>query len=310
MEVTEETAAKTEKQGFSLKKLFQGFSLKSLYKDLGPVRIILLSVFSLGIIIGAYNSIRIIHRNSSARRAYSELSVGSVNTASKGIQEDIEEYILPEAAEETQPVQRNRLCSMNFTELREINPEICAWLTGPGTGIDYPVMRPDNNDFYLNHLYNGKYNEIGALFVNYLNIDPFHDGNTVIFGHNIMNGTMFHVLNDYQSQDFYEACPTMMLYTPEGDFLIEFICGTIEDAGKSFLKLNFQDDEELFEYVGALRQRSTFVSPVELQPGDRLVSLCTCSETRANSRYLLVGRLVELYEPVARFDEVLDYSTD
>ena len=124
---------------------------------------------------------------------------------------------------------------MDFKELQEDYPEISA----AELGIDYPVMHTNDNEYYLTHLPDGSFNKNGALFIDCNNEYMFRDRNTVIYGHNMSNGAMFHSLNGYQEQNFYEECPTMMLYTPEGDYRIELLCGTIEDGDYSFVKYNF-----------------------------------------------------------------------
>ena len=151
----------------------------------------------------------------------------------------------------------------------------------------------------MDHLYNGERNSSGTIFVDYHNKGDFSDRNTAIYGHHMKNGTMFGTLKRYKEQEFYDQHPTMMLLTPEGDYTIELIAGTLEDGNAQFISFTFEDDEALSKYVDGLRARSTFVSDVTLEPGDRLVSLCTCSYEHTNGRFLVTGRLVPVMEPVA-----------
>ncbi len=189
--------------------------------------------------------------------------------------------------------------SMDFTGLKQINSDAVAWLYAEGTSIDYPVLQTTDNDYYLTHLYNRERNEYGSLFVDYRNQGDFSDRNTVIYGHHMRNGTMFGSLEGYRSQDFYEAAPMMQLYTPEGDYRIELICGTEESGDEEFVAFNFGSDSDFLAYVDGFRQHSTFLSDVELKPGDRIVSLCTCTYTFENARYVLIGKLVPLTSAAA-----------
>ena len=190
-----------------------------------------------------------------------------------------------------------RRVSMDFDGLKQINGDIIGWLYGEGSNIDYPVLQAKDNEYYLEHLYNGESNSSGSLFADYRNRSDFSDRNTVIYGHHMNNGTMFGSLEYYRDQDFYEAVPTMMLYTPEGDYLIELISGTDENGyDDGYISFDFQSDEEFLQYVESFRSRSTFKSDVEVQPGDRLISLSTCAYVFANARYMVIGRLVELYD--------------
>lgn len=189
-----------------------------------------------------------------------------------------------------------RVLTLDFVPLKEINKEIVAWLFLEGTPIDYPVLQTDNNRYYLNHLYTGEKNQSGSLFLDYRNTGLFTERNTVIYGHSMNNNTMFGSLKLYKRQDFYDHHPTMQLFTPEGDYLIELICGTVEDGNYEFVQFTFADEDAFTEYVDAQRSRSTFQSNVELEPGDRIISLCTCSYEWRNARYMIIGRLVPLYQ--------------
>ena len=204
----------------------------------------------------------------------------------------------PEKPEAADPAVKEkapeRQISMDFTELLKVNPDIKGWIFGEGTNVDYPVLHTDNNDFYMDHLYNKEYNSSGSIFSDYRNRGDFTDRNTVLYGHHMGNGTMFGSIEHYASQDFYDATPTMMLYTPEGDYLIELICGTHESGDDQFVEFDFKTEEEFQEYVESFRKRSTFKSDVQVQPGDKLISLCTCAYVFDNARFMLMGRLVPL----------------
>ena len=205
----------------------------------------------------------------------------------------------PEKPEAADPAVKEkapeRQISMDFTELLKVNPDIKGWIFGEGTNVDYPVLHTDNNDFYMDHLYNKEYNSSGSIFSDYRNRGDFTDRNTVLYGHHMGNGTMFGSIEHYASQDFYDSTPTMMLYTPEGDYLIELICGTHESGDDQFVEFDFKTEEEFQEYVESFRKRSTFKSDVQVQPGDKLISLCTCAYVFDNARFMLMGRLVPLY---------------
>lgn len=197
----------------------------------------------------------------------------------------------------TQPPEKTEeekvpVISMDFTPLKKINNEVVGWIRAEGTNIDYPIVRTDNNDYYLNHLYDRTVNDHGAIFMDFRCMGDLSDPNTVIYGHHMGNGTMFATLREYRYQDFYDANPTMEIFTPEGDYVLELICGTIEDGNNEFVSFDFRSDEELLQYVDRFRAKSTFTSDVELQPGDRIVSLCTCSYEWINARYMVIGRLV------------------
>ena len=186
--------------------------------------------------------------------------------------------------------------SMDFSSLQEINPEIIGWIKGEGTGIDYPILQTEDNNYYLRHMYNREYNISGAIFMDYRCSCDFSDKNTVIYGHNMRNGTMFGDLEKYKDQEYYDNNPSIVLCTPQGDYLVEMISGTIENGNVEFVRLDLENDEGFLDYIDELKSRSTFTSDVDLNIDDKIVSLCTCTYDWNSARYMVIGRLVQIYQ--------------
>ncbi len=121
---------------------------------------------------------------------------------SKDAYRDLAGYVeVPEqtASRSRHPIRQNQNGTMpilsclqvDFETLRENGPDIIGWLSLPDTVLNYPVTHTDNNEYYLNHLYDGTYNKVGCLFADYENRADFSDRNTIIYGHNMRDGSMF-----------------------------------------------------------------------------------------------------------------------
>lgn len=90
--------------------------------------------------------------------------------------------------------------------------------------MNYPIVqREGDNEYYLDHLFNGSVNESGTIFADYRNTQPFAEWNTVLYGHNMKDGSMFGIMDEYGSMDFYNQHPIMYIITPEKDYKVE-IC--------------------------------------------------------------------------------------
>lgn len=180
----------------------------------------------------------------------------------------------------------------DFAELEKINPDVAAWLSEDGTGIDYPVVRGEDNAYYLTHLFTGKKNKLGTIFMDYRNSRDFSDPNTVLYGHNMKDGSMFYSLTKYKKQSYYNRFPTMRLDTPDGSIQIALFAGVVVDGNYDSVRLKFSDNRDFESYVASLKGKSTFSSDVSAVPGDRIVTLCTCSYEFDNARYALFGKLL------------------
>ena len=180
--------------------------------------------------------------------------------------------------------------AVDFAALKTINNDGVAWLYGPGSVIDYPVMQARDYDYYLHHLPNGKYNANGSLFIDYNNASDFSDRLTIIYGHNMNSGRMFGSLTKYKEQSYFDENPHMYLFTEQQDYRIDFVYGCMIAAGewrdRAFM---YQvNTDSLLSYAD---YHSTFTSGVTHTPDDRVIVLSTCSNDFNDARYILIGIL-------------------
>lgn len=185
------------------------------------------------------------------------------------------------------------LIQMDFAPLLEINGDAVGWIYSEGTAIDYPIVQGDDNVFYLDHLFSGKWGFAGTIFMDYDNMPDFSDYNTVVYGHHLKNGEMFASIDNYGDQEYYEEHPVMYLYTPAGDYEVELFSGYARDA--SPMPHDFDTPEEYLAYIDEITALSDFTAEVTVGPDDRIISLVTCAYVTDNARYVLHGKLVPLY---------------
>lgn len=186
---------------------------------------------------------------------------------------------------------------VSFDALLEECSDVVAWIYCADTSINYPIVQSGDNDYYLRRLMNGKYNIGGTLFMDYRNQADCSDWNTIVYGHNMKNGSMFAALPKYQEQAFYEEHPVMYLLTPEQDYMIELIGGYVTPSDSEAYSFP-QTLEERNALIEKTCRASSFVSGAEILETDKLITLSTCVYDYDNARYVLVGvlRPVELEE--------------
>lgn len=182
---------------------------------------------------------------------------------------------------------------VDFELLKQTNDDIRAWLYCEDTMINYPVAQGEDNDYYLYRLLNGSYNRGGTLFMECSNQSDFSDWNTLIYGHNMKNNTMFGTLTDYNSQEYYDKHPIWYLMTPDGDYRIELIAGFVTNTTSEIYTIP-QTMEEKDTLVQSIMRRSTFATDAEIASEDRLITFSTCTYEYADARYVLVGILKKL----------------
>jgi len=189
------------------------------------------------------------------------------------------------------PVEKDPRPKVNFDALHAINEDVVGWIYQEGTAVNYPVVQGVDNQEYLYWLINGDYNSAGTPFMDYRNEPDFSDKNTVVYGHNMNNGTMFADFHKYIDQEYYDAHPTMLLMTPEGDYTVEFFSGYISTLDTNAWQMQFSSDEEYSAWLQSAVSRSAFDSELVPTVQDRVITLSTCSDSAAKTRFVLLGVL-------------------
>ena len=181
----------------------------------------------------------------------------------------------------------------DFAVLKAWNPDMVGWIRGPGTDIDYPVVQGADNEYYLNRTADGGRSAIGSIFMESENQSNFSDDLTVLYGHHISGGRMFSSLSGFKNQLYYEEHPYLILYTPKQDYRVELFAGQIVNGRTGTFPLIFGEPAARAVWLDELLSSSSFLSPVTLAEGERLIALCTCSYEYQDARYVVYGVLRE-----------------
>jgi len=203
-----------------------------------------------------------------------------------------EENPLDELEEE--PYDEYAPFTVDFEALRAESPDIVAWLYCEDTPINYPIVQGEDNEFYVEHLPDGTWNGFGSLFLDCFNEPDFSDFHSIVYGHNMLNDSMFGVVTEYYRQEYYEEHPHMYLMTPDQYYKVELIGGVIEPADAWLYQHDFVDPEKKTMFLDEIKQKSTFIPSVSCGEEDRFLTLSTCTYDFENARYLLVGKLVPI----------------
>ena len=184
--------------------------------------------------------------------------------------------------------------SIDFGLLSQRSDDVIGWLYLPNTAINYPVVQGYDNDYYLDHCLDGSYNVGGSLFADFTCPDDFSGQNTIIYGHNMRDGSMFALVDDYTDQAFYDAHPVMYLNTPSQNYRVDFFAGFTTDPESFVYASAFATEGDFTAYLNTVRLYSDFSSSVEVSSTDRIITLSTCTYSAEDVRFVLFGKLVEI----------------
>lgn len=187
---------------------------------------------------------------------------------------------------------------VNFDELWETNDEIYAWINIPDTNIDYPVLQSMESDyFYLDHDIYKNYLFAGSIYSESCNLRNFSDRNTVLYGHNMLDGSMFANLHKFEDKDFFDEHKYIYIYQPQRKLTYEIVSAYNYDSRHIMNSFNFADDDVFQDYIeGVMNPHSDVVntnSDIKLTLDSKLITLSTCLDGYADGRYLVQGVLIK-----------------
>ena len=179
---------------------------------------------------------------------------------------------------------------VDFETLKQQNKDIVGWLYSKDTPINNPILQSNDNSYYLRRLITGEYNRSGSLFMDYRNDTNMQDCNTIIYGHNIKNETMFGSLPKYKSQDYYENHKFMYYFTPEKNYLVRVFCACTESTNSKIYTFNNLTQNTIDNII----KKSDFTSDVTVTENDKIITLSTCAYEYEDARYIVLGKLEEI----------------
>lgn len=188
--------------------------------------------------------------------------------------------------------------TVDFDALRAVNDDVVGWIYCEGTTINYPVVYGETNDVYLRRDYEGNANTAGSIFIEAQNRADLSDANTILYGHNMADGSMFAALQSWRDQAFYDAHPVLWLLTPERDYRLVVFSGYPTSAYSEAYSIFTGPSDALEEYVERAAAQSVFDAPVERGADARYVLLSTCASAYGadEARYVLHAVLEPLPE--------------
>lgn len=207
-------------------------------------------------------------------------------TSNKEMVEQIKETVAVEDENEDKNEYKEEY-TIDFNKLKEQNKETVAWIKVNNTNIEYPVVKADNNNFYLNHSFDKSENLAGWIFADYRNKFDNTDKNIIIYGHNMRDGSMFGSLKNILNSDWYEneENTNITLYTENEKCIYKVFSIYKIESEDYYIKTEFSNDNEFEQFVNTIKNRSIKKFDIDVSKEDNILTLSTCAN---NNRYRIV----------------------
>lgn len=254
-------------------------------KGLGKSQIIII-VAALILLIGAGGGIGFYLYNHSNQETEAAKEKAKEADPDK-IQEQYEKLKNTVAVDADDPMLRK----IDFAAAQAENPDIYAWIWIPGTNVDYPILRSETEEdaYYLNHTIDKSEGLPGTIYVEKYNAKDFTDPVTVVYGHNMKNGTMFADLHKYEDQEFFDNNPYIYIYSPDQALRYRVFAAVTFDDRYLLGNYNFSDPEYFQTYLDELRSSidGHVNTEVSVTQNTGILTLSTCIGDSPNQRWLV-----------------------
>lgn len=182
--------------------------------------------------------------------------------------------------------------NIDFASLKSVNDDVVGWIYVEAVpDINYPIVHGKDNETYLHRTYEKNYNFAGTIFVDYENSPDFSDCNTLVYGHNMKNGSMFgHLKKFAEDQETYNKSKYFWILTPDKNYRYEIISAYTTEVNSDTYTLFKGPGDEFQSYLETIKGYSEIqTDPGELTIKDKIVTLSTCTGNES-TRFVVQGK--------------------
>jgi len=192
-----------------------------------------------------------------------------------------------------------------FKNLITLNSDLYGWIIVKNTTINYPVVQTTDNEYYLYYSFKKTRSPSGAIFTDYRNDrDVSKNRNTLIYGHNMLDNSMFQPLIRFEKdQDLFQN-GIIELITETATYYYEIFSAHEEDPASGYITVDFDSDNKYVDFLKTMQNRSVFYKNVTLDKNSKIITLSTCiNDFRRDMRFVVQGVLIDV---VTVSDDILD----
>ena len=271
--------------------------MKKSIRTIATVLLVLIFLFSTARFLGLQRD------NAAGREVYSDAlalaSSGKTETAMPQITEAKMhpaqlQWVVAQPEEEDPYIRQ--LEELNLDALREINPQVVGWILIPDTEISYPLMQGADNDYYLKRTWDQQRNDVGSIFLEQYSSPDLTDFNTIVYGHNMKDGSMFAGLQSYRDQSHWEAHPFVYIRSDYGVYRYEIYSSYLAAVDSATYGLAFPGEDARNHFLEHTTQSSVIRTGVQPELTDRILTLSTCSGKGYTTRWVVHARLKMVQE--------------
>lgn len=194
--------------------------------------------------------------------------------------------------------------TVDWESLLSKNDEAFGWIYCEDTRIDYPVVKGSDNAKYLTIGADGNYAGCGAIFIDCNNIEPLKEPNTIIYGHHMRDGSMFHDLDYWQNAEYFKKHSEFYFYTPQQNYKLTVVAAeNVSCDDLTIYGVPFTDEQDTSSFINKVTSNSAISNnDIVCSETDSYVTLSTCAYNFVGARSIIVCKVDPVYEKIEQIE--------
>lgn len=200
---------------------------------------------------------------------------------SSNSENELSDFFIPEYED-------NEFLNIDWISLAKLNQDIIGWIYCPDTQLNYPILKSKDNKDYLHKTVTGTINSSGSIFLDYRNDPELLDYVSVIYGHNMKNGSMFKTINRYKNIEWYKEHPTIQIYTEKKQNVYNIIGVIDAKSSDDIYDLSIRSKEDYMSFLDKWANKSIYDTGVPYDYNKRTILLSTCNGQVGGPKRIIV----------------------
>lgn len=184
---------------------------------------------------------------------------------------------------------------IDLEALQAINEDVIGWLCIPDTEISYPLLQGEDNDFYLEHTWEGERCSGGSICMDWRSSSDLTDFHTILYGHRMRDGSMFGALKYYKTQEFWQEHPSVYIVDNSGVYVYNIFAAWEPKVNSIVYSHDIDTAEARQEFLDACLVGSEIDTTVIPDQEDKILTLSTCTGYGYHARWVVQGALAKEY---------------
>ena len=202
-------------------------------------------------------------------------------------------FLTYEKVEQQEEELHQKISLSSLDQFQKQYEDMVGWIKIENTKVDYPIMQATNNEFYLTRNYKGEKLRAGSIFLDYRNDPSLSDRHSIIYGHDLRNGSMFGQLHQYEELSFANANRQFMIELGNERLTLEVFSAYQTTTDFYYIETEFTN-ESYEQFIETIKNKSVITYDGNLNVNDQIITLSTCvSDNQSDERFVVHAKVVE-----------------